>query len=749
MNKWTKRIGYAVLGMIAALLVIEGGLFFISRTEWFENRVEAAVKQLVGRDVKLGNMGANLRGVFIKDITVAEQGGFEQGIFAQVGHLRVRLSLLHLLHGHVKIHGVLLSNADVKLVIDADGTTNWSDLLSTTQNTGEPTSATSSTSAHITAKRVRLEQLHVRFEDRQTPRTLEAQGVNLEVKNFSLRKDFSATLWANFHHKENTFERTIPITLRTTINLGGLEWTRAYVVIEALQAMYQKSTISLQGRVDNFLSPQADLTLAVRHFSSDLLEGVAQVPAFNLPQATGKFKLGLNADKQTLTLSQVTLQAPGFEAQGKGALMYADKLRYSFSAQVTAVLGEMGRWLVALAQPYRLVGTLQTQANLTHEKITAQLDLQEVGGFIAQAGQLSNLSGRLSGWEAMNFKTGELNTKLDGKLEGNPFTLTLAATQTPQKIMANLKASAKELAWRIQEKDPSQTPENSTEKAPRSAQSSWPLPPIDLKAELDVEKLEAPYFYGTEVAFDADVTGLTPDLKQTHGMLRLRTKDGKIQDLYKLTNANPLTKVLFMSLNVTGKVFNSLNVLGILKGLGGGLVSAVTGGSKENEQPVQVKTQTVLGPDGEPLEITVEQTDQKIEGEMPYDKFDTQVDFVQGKATIKEGTFVSPMMSLRLDGTTDFNTGEVDLTVHAAPGRHEVDGMMPLTLKIGGTVEDPKGSMRILRSVTSLVTQTVTNNVVSRNVTKGIKNFFGLFKNKEEQTEELPQELNAAEHTAQ
>jgi hypothetical protein len=83
---------------------------------------------------------------------------------------------------------------------------------------------------------------------------------------------------------------------------------------------------------------------------------------------------------------------------------------------------------------------------------------------------------------------------------------------------------------------------------------------------------------------------------------------------------------------------------------------------------------------------------------------------------------------MRLDGTTDFNTGIVDLTVHAAPGRHEVDGMMPLTLKIGGTIEEPKGNMQLIGSVASLVTQSVTNNVVSRQVTKGLKGLFGLFK---------------------
>ena len=228
---------------------------------------------------------------------------------------------------------------------------------------------------------------------------------------------------------------------------------------------------------------------------------------------------------------------------------------------------------------------------------------------------------------------------------------------------------------------------------------------------------------------------LTPALNQAEGKLHLKTEQGTIEDIYQLTNANPLTKVLFLSLNLTGKVFNSLNVLGVLSSIGGGITDAVAG---KPEEKAKVHTQTILGPDGQPMEVEVAAQTQQVDGQMPYDKFDTQINFVRGVATVKEGLFVSPMMSLRLDGTTDFNTQAVDLTVHAAPGRHEVDGMMPLTLKIDGTVDNPQGSMQLLGSVGALVTQGVTNNVVSRHVTKGIKGFFGLFKKKSTQTPDNP-----------
>lgn len=732
MKKRTRWIIYGILGLVLGALLADQGLYMLSRTRWFNQRVDAALENSLGRELELGHMGANLRGVFVEDVKIAEKGGLEQGIFAQIGRLQIRFSILHLLRGHLKIRGIVLSDTHVKLVVRADGTTNWQDWVSGSQSAEENDVSAGSVSLPITARKLRIENLQLSYVNHQIPRTLEAQGLNLEVKNFSFQHEFSLSLWGNFRHKEPTFERVIPIVFHGKVNLNQLDLSGAYVYVQKLKAMYQKSSVMLQGKVFNWISPQLDIQLSVHNLSSDLFKGMADLPAFDVKEISGRLQAAFDTEKQKFTLTHAFLQVPGFDINATGKMEYAGKPRYEFSGEATGVFGEMGRWFSLLAEPYRLMGTTKLIYTLTQDKIIAQFDLQDMGAFLPQAGQLSGVKGKLSGWENTDFKTGHIETDLTGKFEGNPITLALEAEQTPQKIVAQLKAYAKEFVWNTAADSASKN----TQVQEQTSGNAWPLPPIDLKADLDVEKLDIPYFYGTHVAFDADMQHITPRLDQAHGSLHLRTEDGKIQDIYKLTNANALTKVLFMSLNLTGKVFNSLNVLGVLKSLGGGLVSVVSGG-KQEDQPSGVKTQTVLGPDGELVEVPVEQTEQKLEGEMAYDKFDTQVTFNNGVATVKEGTFVSTIMSLRLDGRTDFNTGIVDLTVHAAPGRHEVDGMLPLTLKIGGTVDEPKGSMQLLGSVASLVTQTVTNNVVSRNVKKGVKGLFGLFK-KEEITEEQP-----------
>ena len=82
----------------------------------------------------------------------------------------------------------------------------------------------------------------------------------------------------------------------------------------------------------------------------------------------------------------------------------------------------------------------------------------------------------------------------------------------------------------------------------------------------------------------------------------------------------------------------------------------------------------------------------------------------------------------------------MDLQVNAAPGRHYEDGIMPLTLKIGGTMSEPKGSVSMMSSLTSVVTQGVGNNFVSRSVKKVWSGITGLFKKEKAQEEQKTEE---------
>ena len=67
------------------------------------------------------------------------------------------------------------------------------------------------------------------------------------------------------------------------------------------------------------------------------------------------------------------------------------------------------------------------------------------------------------------------------------------------------------------------------------------------------------------------------------------------------------------------------------------------------------------------------------------------------------------------------------MKVNAAPGRqYSDDGIMPLTIKISGTISEPNGSLSLLGSVTSLLTQSLFNNLASNFLKKGISGLMNL-----------------------
>ncbi len=446
----------------------------------------------------------------------------------------------------------------------------------------------------------------------------------------------------------------------------------------------------------------------------------------------------------------IDLQVPAGNLQANGYYNYAKNV-YDVDGTFQADLDETSAHFPKSWQKLGLKGDIDGSVNTDSKTITALLHISEGGFFHPAMGHFSNVYATFTAQESIDFSSGEGALDFKGDLNKNPLTATASVTHTPQVIKGKINAYSKRVA--LPPPPPDKRPQQEEEEFVTDAtlvsteKHTWSLPPLDLQADIHIDSLDAPYLYATDLVFTSDLQGVTPWLNDTHGVLKLSMGNGTILDLYHLTNANPLTKVLFLSLNVVGKVFNSLNVFGVLSKLGKGVASAVSGG-KETEETRMV-VQPMLDENGKPVEMLVPYTDKKVKGQQDYEKFETEIKFDNGLASIRKGTFVSNMMSMRLDGTTDFNNGEINLKVHAAPGKHEVNGVMPLTVNIGGTVADPKGSMSVMGSVASLVTQGVTKNVVSRNVHKGIKSFFRLFKKKDnsnetetDETETVPADEN-------
>ena len=722
-NKWKRRIILLGLGIALLLLGVHVAFQIISRADWVHRLMTQKFESATGREVRWDRLDLSWRGLRLSQFALANEGGFEHGKALHLKEIRIKISLLHLLYGHLKIKAVAVEGLHIAAVRDEQGKLNL-DLGTAADEEEEPSSA-SSLPFNFSVDELHIRQAQLSYTDKKDPWSITLDHTDLVVSGFKWDKDFKVRFNTTAHLEKEAHHPAVTLELTGTVNLADGDFTQARVNEMLGDLRAEQARLQWRGSVNNWIHPSFLLQIKGTNLSSKILEGLVQTyPELEIENLAIGLQGAVDTEKQKLTLQKGEIALPGLQMKASGNAQL-DFSRYGLKSQIEADLSQWSDWSVAL-KPYQLGGLLTWDVDASHEKITTHAVLKDGAGKFIQTGELSRVELTLDGQEQMDFQHGNAQASLTGDLNAEPFEINVSLEQTPQKIMATLKAAADKVllppATTAAPAEPAPAEPAPAAPANKPTTRSWALAPIELKADVSTGVLDAPYLNGKDLSFQADLLNVTPDLKQTHGNLSLSLQEGSITDLYRLSDANVLVKVLFFSLNTVGKVFNSLDVLSVLGGLAGLNKDKKSG--DESDEIIQM----IPGEDGELIPVRVPASKRKVEGKMAYHKFLTNLDFNQGFATIQKGIFVSDTMSFAVTGNADFNSEKLDMTVRAAPGRHEPDGIMPLTLHIGGTLSEPQGNMRLMHSVSALVQQGVTNNFASRAVKKGVSGVWGLFK---------------------
>ena len=727
---WLKRAAW-LIGILAAVTVgLHVGLHIISGRAWVHQKVAEKLSAATGREVRLGHAVLNLTGVKIEDFAVAKAGGFAEGNMFHVQQAQVKWSLWHLLHGQLNLRALEVTGLSLHVVRDEQGKLN-TDFSAGTETA--PEASSSGAPFDIAIAKLSARNLEITYTDQQSHLQAELQRVNVTVQNFAWDKPFTVQVQTSLHYQEQQAPFSAQLALAAEVNLAGLSLPDGAADISSFSLKAGDARAVLSGRVENFESPSFNLKL-----DGQALSAGAFVPftsenfPFDIPRLSAAARGQIFPADQKAHLDKATVSLDGVDFSADGDILWArGESRLSADAQVQ--LDKLAGAFSSL-KPYALAGNFTCKTTTTPKQVAVRAEWLNGGARLPRAGALSAVQAVLDMTEQLDLNNGQGTLSVMGELNDEAFKADFSFTQTPKDILANLKASAGRLvlppAPPAEEQPAPQSAAPAQEPAPAATQSAWTLAPITARADVQIGSLDAPYLNGNDFDFQVDMSGITPKLDGAHGTLSLAINDGQITDLYQLTDSNAVMKVMFMSLNIVGKVFNSLDVLSVL----GGLANSF----KSDDEDEVIKM--IPDEEGNLVPVKVPASSRKVDGKLNYDQFATQVQFEHGVATVKKGSFVSDMMSFNVSGTTDFKTEKINMTVHAAPGKHETDGVMPLTLKIGGTVSEPSGSMSVVGSVASLVTQSVTNNFASRAVKKSVGGVVGLFKKKDQ-----PEESSAPE----
>lgn len=739
MKKKLKKIskwGFYILGgLLLAAALADTGLRWASSSRRVKNYLVQKVSAALRRDVRLKQVRASLFGVRVSGLEVAEQGGFQQGTFLSVGKAGVRFSLIHLLHGHLKLRTVFLHGGAIRITRGADGKFNFADLSSSSVPPAQKEAHADPFLPRITLGLLDIEQLDVFYIDAAQNRSLAVQQFMLRARRLMFTEPFRVISKAQVRWVEGDFPLESTLAFNARLNLADLDLEKAALDITNLIVRYRSTPAVLTGQIKNFTNPSARLALEISRLSNDTLAELApDTPEFLIPALRVDVAARAHLADSRAQISRLHLQLPGGELNATAKAAFKERTDYQAEGDFAFNLDELAALSPILASTYGVTGQITGAFQAAADNWNAKLSVQQVGATLPAAGRLDGLSTQITaeGLKTLAVKdlSGTLNGAhfdgyltavnrplyVDARLELNmeKFILPPQAEPAPEQTQAETPAAeAVPAATQTQEKSagteqaaPAQeqtAPQAALAPAQQAPQANTPkvkFPPVHLRAQIKSGPVSVPYFYAKSVDIHTRLTGITAELDKADGTAEMQIGEGEIQDIYKLTQANSVTKAMFLSLSVVSRVINSLNVVDLL--------SKLMPGDKE------------------------QMPEKKTDGKLAFESFSGALKFNKGVMEMTKGSFVSDFMSLKISGTTNFRNGVLDMQVNAAPGKHYDTGIMPITLKIGGTVDEPKGSLSMLGSAAALVTQAVGNNFASNAVKKGVGGFFGLFKKKQD-----------------
>ncbi|MFO7582288.1 AsmA family protein [Guyparkeria sp.] len=131
--KWIKRLGLLLVAIIlvAILAAIAFALTFDPND--YKGQIASQVEKQTGRSIQFnGDLSVTLfpwLGAATEDVELANAEGFDPESMVRVQRLEAQAALLPLLRGEFEIGTLLLEGAEIYLARDAEGRSNWDDLL--------------------------------------------------------------------------------------------------------------------------------------------------------------------------------------------------------------------------------------------------------------------------------------------------------------------------------------------------------------------------------------------------------------------------------------------------------------------------------------------------------------------------------------------------------------------------------------------------------------------------------------------
>lgn len=616
-------------------------------------------KNNLQREISFDKVSFNLIGVTLNNFALSENTTFQNGTFVRADKLVVKVALMPLLKKRVEISTVSLDGLDVNLQKNKDGSFNFDTLLpqdSATAADQAPAAQTDSAAFVLLADRISATDCDISYVDQQTGMKASVNDLNVEIRHLDLQNPFDVKITFNTRYQEKKGPAVlVPVTVAMRVFLADLDLAKAYVTVNDISAAYKTVKLQLKGGVKNFTAPQAELSGSLTGINNKIFaDFLPDLPNFSLPAIQLSLKASADLENSTAVLSLAKLAVADSAFSANGTLGWGGVTpTYKLAAQLKANIAQLVQMTDAVDE-FKPAGEIFGAFQATDKK-----DFQDVSGTLT----LKNVSALYEPFtlEQVNgtVKIASLEDiscpNLTGLLNHEKFAASFSYKNIRDVLNLVLNAKLDKLTLKaFPASSSAQTASGET-----SAQSAAQTPELkmNVKAQVEVGEINVPYFRAEGFNLAANLTGVSESMKTANGQVSFTLKPGAITDLDQLVQGNKIVKILLLPITLVRRVAGMLNI------------------------------------DLFPAEASAKK------GEITYTGAEGLYTFVNGVMQVDKTTFNSKLTDINGSGNIDFNTQALDMKVSATV----LTSQTPVVIKIGGTLDNPKGKLDVLNTVGSLV----------------------------------------------
>lgn len=433
--------------------------------------------------------------------------------------------------------------------------------------------------------------------------------------------------------------------------------------IDNLTSKYNGSNIELTTLFVQGPKSKLDFTFKADNVSNDTVSNFCEVPIkFIVPKANMDLSTDFSLRKKTATINNCNINLSDSVADIKGTLNWNNKKSfiYNLKLNLNLLLDNIAKNF----PKYNLAGQLKSNATVSNSNFSGTLNCKNLAFEYLTLAKVSKLNLDLSAKSKSNITVSTLNGIFNGgkfNANGSYINNDVKVNLVMDKLVINndKKTSTSKQEDKKQEDKNQGEQKQDTQKKETTKQTSQKASSaknLNIYSDIKISQIDVPYLTSKEATLKSALTNVGNSLARANGTFDLTISSGTITDTKEFAQDNKYVKI-FLSM------FNALN-------------------NDKNDKEANIE--------------------KKNKDDIIYRKIKTDVVFTDGLMKTNDVFFDLPATTITAKGTINFKNEELKLVVNT--GAY-------VSMKVTGTLSDPKTSLDVVGSVAD---------VLSKNVLKGL-----------------------------